>query len=501
MKILFINPSNPFNGYHIPSGLRKTPFIKRFLNFSGISLFPPLNLALLAALTPREHEVAIRDACVHPIDTTEIEGADLDLVGITTMTGNAPAAYQIADQFRARGIPVVMGGSHVTVMPDEALLHCDSVVLGEAEGCWEQLLLDVAAGNLCPIYQSNQYFNMKASPIPRRDLLDASKYLVAQTIETSRGCPYDCDFCSVTAISGGTYRLRPVEEVVAELATMPKSNVFFVDDNVVGNPKRAKQLFRAMIPLNKWWGGQVTINIARDPELLDLAAASGCKCLFIGLESFSNRELRKLGRFENWRENFFVHIEAIRRRKIAIWGAFVLGMDTDSLESIEETVAYAVRAKLDLGQFTVLTPLPGTKVFRELVEQNRVFNFDWREFTYGGVVMHPKQMTAHELAEAFLRSWKKFYSFRGILKRLGWNIFSRQKFLLWVINVGVNRVLRYALNKPLIAKNDAESVAAVASVPESLPKNGLYSLDRLYKHRLHIVPRDVVAATTAEPKP
>jgi len=393
-----------------------------------------------------------------------------------------------------------MGGSHVTVMPDEALAHCDSVVLGEAEGCWEQLLLDVAAGNLRSLYHSTRYFNMKGSPIPRRDLLDVSQYLVPQTIETSRGCPYDCDFCSVTTVNGGTYRLRPVEEVVAELAAMPKSNIFFVDDNVIGNPKRAKQLFRAMIPLKKWWGGQVTVNIARDPELLDLAAASGCKFLFIGLESFTNRDLRKLGRFEHWRENFFLHIEAIRRKKIAIWGAFVLGMDTDSLESIEETIAYAIRGKLDLGQFTVLTPLPGTKVFREFVEQKRVFNFDWTEYTYGGVVMHPKQITARELAEAFLRSWRKFYSFRGILKRLGWNIFGRQKLLLWVINLGINRVLRYGLNKPLIAKNDPESVAAVAAVPKSLPENGLYSIDRLYKHRLHIVPRERAAAATAEPK-
>ena len=493
-KLLLINPANPFNGYHVPLWLRKQRWLNRVLNFSGVSLFPPLNLGLLAAMTPSDWKVSLQDGCVEPIDFEE----DADLVGLTSLTGNANSAYEIADRFRARGTRVVMGGAHVTVLPQEALQHCDAVALGEAEGSWETLLRDFRQGQLKPVYRGTKYHDMKGNAWARRDLFQKSRYLVPNTIETSRGCPYDCEFCSVTAINGGTYRVRPIEEVIPELETFENHRVFFVDDIINGHPRHAKELFRAMIPLKLYWGAQATINIARDEELLELAAASGCKFVFLGLESFTSQDLRKLGRFEDWRRNFFIYLKKIQDKGITIWGAFVLGLDSDNLESLEETVENALEAGLDFAQFTILTPLPGTKTFTNLFRDGRIFNFDWKQYTYGGVVINPKQMSEHELASQFIRSWRKFYSLRSIWRRLRLWPIDRQNMVVWAVNFGINRSFRYSLEKLVVAPRSAPPAYLNAGNESLLPETGIYSIDRLYHNRLHIA-GDKPVTQTAPP--
>lgn len=206
MKVLLINPSNVFNGYHVPKIFGRLPLMRKYLNFEASSLFPPLNLALLAAYTPSDVEVQIMDGCVEPIDET----VEADLVGITSLTGNATVAYQIANRFRARGRAVVMGGNHPTVLPEEALQHCDAVVVGEADETWPELIEDFRRGRLKRLYEPTRLPSMQHHPLPRWDLLRREKYLVPYTIQTSRGCPFDCNFCSVTAINGQKFRVRPI---------------------------------------------------------------------------------------------------------------------------------------------------------------------------------------------------------------------------------------------------------------------------------------------------
>jgi len=240
LKILLIDPANPGH-YFKPSKIDT-----RLLWFSR------LTLAQVAALTPPEFDVTITDENVDTLDLN----VDADLIGLTAMTQHAPRAYQLAKHFRARGIPVVMGGVHATMLPEEAKRHVDAVVVGEAEGVWEELLRDVAAGSLKPFYRAERKPVLEGLPHPRRDLLNSKAYATVNCIETSRGCPFDCEFCSVTAFAGGTFRMRPVREVIEEIERMQAKNIVFIDDNIVGNPRYAKELFEALIPLKIHWGGK-----------------------------------------------------------------------------------------------------------------------------------------------------------------------------------------------------------------------------------------------------
>jgi radical SAM superfamily enzyme YgiQ (UPF0313 family) len=257
------------------------------------AILPPLGLAIVAALTPPDIEVSLTDENVSAIDFEK----ETDLVGITALTITAQRAYEIADTFRARGVKVVLGGIHPSILPEEASQHADAVVIGEAEGIWPGLIEDFRSNKLQRVYRQNERPSMLNLPIPRRDLFANGAYLVRNTIFTTRGCPYSCAFCTVTSFFGHTYRCRPVEEVIKEIETLNKKKlVVFLDDNIVGNPKFAKELFRALIPHKIKWVGQASVTIARDDELLKLAAASGCIDLFVGFESLSPASLTAVGK-------------------------------------------------------------------------------------------------------------------------------------------------------------------------------------------------------------
>ncbi|MFQ5818243.1 MAG: B12-binding domain-containing radical SAM protein, partial [Terriglobia bacterium] len=374
MKVLLINPNNPFNSYRVPAFPRWASWVTKKMNFRARGVVPPLNLAILAAHTPSDIEVQIMDECIEPLDFD----TDADLVGITAMTNMAPAAYQIADKFRARGKTVVLGGVHVTVCPEEAAPHADAVVVGEAEYLWPRLLEDYRKGKLEKLYRADRLYDMQGSPSPRRDLLKLDHYMIPLTVETARGCPFDCDFCSVSRTAGRSYRFRPLELVQEELRSFgPNRGVLFIDDIINGHRKHARELFQTITPLKIRWFGQATMLLAQDEELLEVARAAGCAILFIGFETFSNAGLKKLGKPADWRARFFDVVKRLHEKQIAIWGAFVLGLDSDTRESLQETVQVIKEAKLEFAQFCIQTPLPGTALYRQYVAEGRLRETDW----------------------------------------------------------------------------------------------------------------------------
>jgi len=388
----------------------------------GRVLAPPLFLPLLAGLTPPDVDVRLVDENVEPVDTN----ADTDWVAITCMTASAPRAYAIADAFRARGLPVVMGGIHPTVRPDEAAEHADSVVIGEAEPVWKEVIADLAAGRLRPRYRHHGYHDLVGLPRPRRELLRRERYLTTDIVQTSRGCPNACAFCTVSTVAGKRYRFRPTDEVVEELRSLGRW-VGFVDDNLVGDHARAKRLFEALIPLKLRWVGQSDLSLARDPELLALAARSGCQAMFIGLESLSQDSLRAARKGPNTGADMGASIDTIHRAGVEIIGSFVLGLDGDDRDTFARTVAFTQRHKLVAAQFSVLTPFPGTPIYEQLEREGRILHRDWSRYTMSNVVFRPQHMTSLELQQGREYVYSRFYSLPSILAR---NLTTRGRLAL-----------------------------------------------------------------------
>jgi radical SAM superfamily enzyme YgiQ (UPF0313 family) len=287
--------------------------------------FPYLALTTLAALTSDEWDISIIDENVDTLDLSVLP----DLVAVSIMTPLAKRGYEIADSYREQGVPVVLGGMHPTMMKDEAKTHADAVVLGEAEGVWPRVLSDFKGGSLKSFYQAETLCSLNRLRIPRRELLHRRAYFFVNTIQTTRGCPFDCEFCAVTSFYGRTYRVRPVEDVMSEIGQMEGGFLFFVDDNIVGMPSYAKQLFRALIPLKVKWFSQASLSIVRDRELLELAQRSGCKGLFIGFESLSQESLKAMGKPVNRVEEYVDAIKAIHDHGIGVQGSFIFGTDYD----------------------------------------------------------------------------------------------------------------------------------------------------------------------------
>jgi radical SAM superfamily enzyme YgiQ (UPF0313 family) len=367
---------------------------------------------LLAGLTPPEIDIRLVDENIEPTNIN----AEIDWVAISCMTASAPRAYALADAFRKRGKPVVMGGIHPTVLPDEAALHADAVVIGEAEPVWGEVLADLARGSLQARYQSAEYWDMKGLPLPRRELLSRDRYLTVNVVQTARGCPNGCTFCSVWRVAGRRYRFRPVDEVIKEVKEL-SGWIGFLDDNITGNPTRAKELFEALIPLKIRWVGQADLNMAKDPELLKLAVRSGCQALFVGLESVSQENLRMTHKAPNVGTDMAHAIATIHRAGIEIIGSFVLGLDGDDKSVFAKTLKFAQRQKLAAAQFAVLTPFPGTVIHQQLELEGRIRDHDWSRYTMNSVVFRPKNMTPEELHEGRQWTYRTFYSLPSILAR------------------------------------------------------------------------------------
>ncbi len=457
MKILLISPNNPYNVFRVPQIFKLAGKLSPWMQVSSRAAFPGLNLAIIAAITPPDVDVQIVDESVEPVDFD----TDADLIGITAMTNMAPVGYRTADEFRRRGKKVVLGGVHVTVCPDEARAHADAVVQGEAEPIWAELIQDFRRGQLKPIYRPKQLFDMRGYGIPRRELLKQQYYLFPSTLETGRGCPFDCEFCSVSRTAGRGYRFRPTEEVLEDAASLKNKWVFFVDDIINGHRRHALELFRALKGKGLRWAGQATVMIARDEELLEAAVEAGCRGLFIGFETFSSPNLKKLGKPDNWRERFFEACEALHRKRIVIWGGFVFGLDTDTLECLQETVKLACEAKLEFAQFSRLTPLPGTAQWKQFQAEGRIIEADWSKFNFQNVVYKPKLISADELNRCARDAWFEFYAARKMMQRLGRNHppISKGNLLVWALNLGIARIVkRYGREQRVRAEEMAPSV-------------------------------------------
>jgi len=386
-------------------------------------------LAIVAALTPPDVEVSLTDENVTVIDFQK----ETDLVGITVLTVTAQRAYEIADTFRARGVKVVLGGIHPSMLPEEASQHADAVVIGEAEGIWPNLIEDFKTNNLQRVYRQPERPSLLNLPIPRRDLFAEGAYLVRHTISTTRGCPYSCSFCSVTSFFGHTYRCRPVEEIIKEIETFNKRElIVFVDDNIVGKPKFAKELFRALIPYKIKWVGQASVTIARDDELLKLAAASGCIDLFIGFESLSPANLAAVGKKINVVDEYENVIKKIHSHGIAIHGFFIFGFDEHDEDVFRRIVRFAQKMRLESAQFDFLTPYPGTTFCESMDEAGRILTRDWSQYGYN-LVFEPKPMSREVLQKGHDWIWREFYSIPSIWKRVG--VARRNSATFWALNL------------------------------------------------------------------
>ena len=405
-KILLINPA--FKG-SLHSNIK-------------VLAIPPLNLAMIARYTPEEYEVEIVDEGVEELDFA----ATADLVGITCMTPLAPRAYELAAHFRQRGIPVVMGGIHVSYMPDEALRYADTVVVGEAEGIWPQLLDDFAHGRMKKIYRVVEQPNIETLLPPRRDLL-RGKYFV-ETVQTGRGCPINCNFCSVTAFNGSRFRLRNIDSVIEEIKSIKSKRIFIVDDNIVGSGpryiKRAHELFSRLKECDKEWGAQTCLNIVEHDDLLKTARDSGCRALLIGFESIDPGSLTAMHKPVNLRPNTKNYADAIKKihdNGIAIVGCFIFGADTQDKDVFRRTVDFALENDIDAIQMTLETPLPGTAFYKQMVEENRLlltdFPNDWRHYNIFEPVFQMNNFTPREAYEGLLQAYSEMSSFKTSLKR------------------------------------------------------------------------------------
>jgi len=375
---------------------------------------PQLSLPTIAGLTDDRFDVSIVDDNIEDIDYD----IKTDLVGITTMTALAPRAYEIAREFRKRGIPVIIGGIHASMLPEEASQYADCVLIGEAEGVWPTALDDFIHGRLKKTYRGTGQHSLVNLPKPRLDLLKRDRYFSSSLLMASRGCPHDCHYCSVTTFWGKGFRYRPISEVIEELQSLEGRMVFFADDNLYGNKVYAKKLFREMIPLRKKWSCQGDSLIANDAELLRLAAESGCQWIFIGIESISEKNLALMRKSFNKVRQFKESFKKIHDAGINIFGSFIFGLDEDDKNVFKDTVDFAIDAKLDAANFYILTPLPGTKLFQEMKDAGRLLHTEWDKYDANHVVFKHPKLTSEELLSGLIFAYKYFYSIPSISKRM-----------------------------------------------------------------------------------
>lgn len=428
--------------------------------------FARLTLPAVAALTPPDVDVAITDENVEEIDYDE----PVDLVGLTAMTMHAPAAYGIAERFRAKGVPVVMGGIHASLVPQEAMVHVDSVVVGEAEALWETVVEDARKGRLKPLYKADGHPDLRGLPRPRMDLLKADAYDQVACVQTTRGCPFQCDYCSVSRFFGRTYRSRPVEEVIQEVEALGEKFVAFVDDNIVGDPRHARELFQALRPLGVRWGSQASLTIAQDPELLRLAADSGCYSLFIGIESLDPENLEGVHKRVNRVEHYERSLRAIRDNGIMVVGSFILGLDNDDEGVFERTLRFCEKNEIELPVFFILTPLPGTPLYSRMEAQGRILTKDWGMYDGMHVVFRPSLMSPETLQRGFQWLCQEAFSWRSIGRRI--LLHPRRRVIQ---QVGLNRAFRRIARR--VPKGDLSPLGRILrSLNEAIPIRDMRNL-------------------------
>jgi len=388
-------------------------------------MLPQLALYILEGLTPSRYEVKIIEEEIAQIDLEQ----DCDLVGISCMTANAPRAYELCEEFKKRGKTVLLGGVHPTILPEEALQHADCVVVGEAEGVWEKILDDFVNNKLKRKYHDPEPDLKKYVPKDYKKILKKRLFNIIPIL-TTRGCPYNCDFCCVTNLYGRKIRHIPIENVVLDIKESGARNFMFLDDNIIGHPKYAKALFKAIKPLKIHWVGQASISLlVDDDELMQLASESGCKAMFFGIESVSAEQLKKLRKAMTEIEHLESALKKIKKMGILIHASMIFGFDNDTKDVFNETVQFLIKNKVSTVSFNILTPYPGTKIFENLKKENRLITTDWRYYDHNTVVFKPKNMTPYELQIGKINARKKFYGLPSVLKRFSGNLYNPKLYI------------------------------------------------------------------------
>jgi radical SAM superfamily enzyme YgiQ (UPF0313 family) len=413
VKLVLVSPKGPL--YRHRGGI-----FKKSLRYS------PLTLITLAAYVPAEleAEITILDEGIEDMP----DRLEADLVAMTVITGSANRAYELAARYRAQGIPVVLGGPHVTLVPEDAAPHADAIVTGYAEHTWPELLRDWKAGKMRARYDQGA-LDLAGLPLPRRDLVKAFQYTTTNVFEATRGCIHDCDFCVVPAAWGRKPYQKPVADVVREMKAVGAKKAIFVDLNLIADKTYAKHLFDALTPLGIQWFGLVTVLLDKDLDLLERMARSGCKGLLVGLESVNQASLDLTKKRFNQVGGFYGFVEHLHKHGIALMGTFVFGMDSDTTACFDETVRFCVDAHIDLPRFAVVTPFPATGLYKRLKAEGRLLHENWDLYDGQHVVFQPKNMTVKELEVGHEKAWKDVYSLRSITKRLAG---SRQQLRLAV---------------------------------------------------------------------
>lgn len=399
-KLLLINPLNQYR--------------KGFV-LNPKSTYPPIGLGIIAALTPDHWDVEILDE-----NFEEFELKDVDLVGFTAFTAQIYRAYELSGKFRQHGIKTVIGGIHASMVPDEAMKYADSVVIGEAESTWATLISDFENNKLKKSYRG-ELLPMNGFPKARHDLFHPSYDFTS--IQTTRGCPMKCEFCSVHRFNGSRYRQRPVEEVLDEMEIMPHNNMFIVDDNIIGYSKqsqrRAIELFKGMIKrkIGKEWFTQASLNIADNEDVLKYMSEAGCRMIFLGIESEKEAQLKEQNKGLNVKiggDKYQEVFDKIHNAGITVLGSFIFGMDADTVEDLHARADYILNSSIDCYQTGVLTPLPGTPLFERFLKEDRMLysNFpeDWQHYHVYEVAIRPKQMELESLREEMTKVWSKIYN-------------------------------------------------------------------------------------------
>jgi radical SAM superfamily enzyme YgiQ (UPF0313 family) len=399
-----------------------------------------LNLSYVAAVTPPGVEVRIVDEAFDQINFDD----QVDLVGITAQTPVAPRAYEIAKEFKKRGIRVVMGGVHASMLPQEALQHVDAVVVGEAEGVWPDLVEDLKKGQLKRIYAGSEFFNPSGLPVPRRELLNEKFYFPLKLLETTRGCPHHCDFCGVSKFFGFRYRNRPVSEIERELKTLfqggPVMNplskrilslfskdlpyflkrrlLYIIDSNIAGDRRFCLELLSLLKEFDLLWYGHAPVSIAFDQKLLEGFAQSGCIAINIGFESFSAKNLKAMGKGFNQPSRYAEAVNRIHDQGVGIMGTFIVGLDDDDPSVFQRIIDFSIASKLDWALTFIMAPYPGTDSFLRLEKEGRILSRDWEKYDSLHVVYQPLGMSVEELEEGMRRAWKEVFSTSSIYQRV-----------------------------------------------------------------------------------
>jgi radical SAM superfamily enzyme YgiQ (UPF0313 family) len=376
----------------------------------------PLSMAVLASLMPPDVEIAFYDDRVEAINYDE----PTDLLVISVETFTALRAYRIARSYRRQGVPIVMGGYHVTLLPEEAQQKADAIVVGDAEPVWNEVIADARRGRLRQVYDGRGHRELR-DVWPRRSIFAGRRYQNITLVEYARGCNFKCDFCSITAFHRAAQSHRPARDVAREMEETGSRRFFIVDDNIVSQPAKARELCREIAPLGINWVGQASIHIAQDDELLEQLVRSGCRGLLVGLESINPANLKAMAKDWNVAQaSYDDSLRQFRKHGLAIYGTFVFGYDEDDWRVVERSVEFAREQKLFLAAFNHLVPFPGTPLYRRLAEQGRLLTERWWLDPFGrvgDVTFRPKKMSAHELQEACLWARREFYSWRSMWQR------------------------------------------------------------------------------------